>query len=237
MGTTNTLFVYGHWLLLACIPIVAFLTLLFFVAMLLGGTHQGVHRRWFVFFALCFPLLIAGRYVYLQALQASVAREQQLQYDVSRQLQDVATSIAQVGQRAPAFSVTTTSGEVFDLSQSKGKLVVLNFFATWCGPCRAELPHLNTLHEKYKDAGQVEFLVLGLEETDQIVSDFRANEGLSLPMAADPSGAIYAAYAKESIPRTYLIDRDGIILKSLMGFFEPEMMDLESELERLIGLK
>ncbi len=235
MGTTNTLLVYGYWLLLGCIPTVAVLAFVFFVAMLLGGTHQGVRRRWFVFFALCFPMLIAGQYFYLQALQASMGREQQHQYDASRRLQDVATSVAQVGQKAPVFSVTTTTGNAFDLSQAQGKLVVLNFFATWCGPCCAELPHLNTLYEKYKGNEQVEFLVLGREETDQIVSDFQTKEGLSLPMAADPNRAIYAAYATESIPRTYLIDRDGKILRSMMGFYEPEMEELEAQLEKLLG--
>jgi peroxiredoxin len=134
--------------------------------------------------------------------------------------QDEAT-INKTGDMAPAFSCTTLDGNTFDLAKTRGKIVMINFFATWCGPCNQELPVLQKeIWEKYKNNPSFVLVVIGREHSEKDIADFAAKKGLSLPFAPDPKKEIYSLYAKQSIPRNIIIDRDGKILLQVVGYDE-----------------
>ena len=123
-----------------------------------------------------------------------------------------------IGDPAPDISVVMLDGSMKRLSDFRGKLVVLNFFATWCGPCSYELPHLEELWNVLKENDRVTMLVVSREETKDTVVAFISKHGFKFPVALDPSAAAFSQFAEESIPRTYLIGPDGTILFQTLGF-------------------
>jgi len=136
-------------------------------------------------------------------------------------------SLTKIGDTAPVFSIESGGGQVFRLDELRGKVVLLNFFATWCGPCIKELPHLQDLWDHYHDREDFALLVVGREETDETISSFKDKQGFTFPIAADPMRSVYSRYASESIPRTYLISRDGTIVYQSIGYHEEEFARLK----------
>ena len=116
--------------------------------------------------------------------------------------------------------------------------MLLNFFATWCGPCNAELPHLQELWNDLKANERITMLVVSREETEDTVAAFISTHGFTFPVALDPSAAAFSQFAKESIPRTYLIGRDGTILFQTLGFaddsrfYQRELATLRRTIDR-----
>ncbi|WP_397570353.1 TlpA family protein disulfide reductase [Schlesneria sp. T3-172] len=143
-----------------------------------------------------------------------------------------ASSIVQVGDQAPSFSLTDTDGRDFVLDDLRGKVILVNFFATWCGPCLLELPHVQEIWDKHHNNSQFALIVIGREEATEIVSEFRLKQGYTFQMAPDPERIAYSLYASELIPRTYLIGADGKICFSSAGFDEEELAALKSEVAR-----
>ncbi len=120
-----------------------------------------------------------------------------------------------VGHPAPDFTLTTVAGESLTLAAWRGKPVVLNFWATWCPPCRAELPELQAAHERY--AGEVIIVGVNQEEPPTAVAAFAGQVGLSFPLPLDVRGDVSRKYAVRSLPTTFFIDRDGIIRRIQIG--------------------
>jgi len=146
-----------------------------------------------------------------------------------------AASLVRAGDSAPNFRVKTMSGSDFDLEGARGKVILLNFFATWCGPCRQELPHIQKIWDDYKARPGFVLLVVGREETDDSLKAFMATNNYSFPVAADPKRASYALYAEKLIPRTYLIGPDGKILMAHTGFSKEGVEELKAELDRQLA--
>ena len=125
-----------------------------------------------------------------------------------------------VGESAPDFTVAKFDGTQVGLSDLRGKAVVLNFFATWCVPCKYELPHLQELWEDWGENDDFAMLVIGRDESPETVAAFQSERGYTFPMAVDPDGSTYRKFADEGIPRTYLVSHDGKILYQSIGFGE-----------------
>jgi peroxiredoxin len=147
-----------------------------------------------------------------------------------------AATLTAVGQIAPDFTVTTLDGDLIRLSDMRGRIVLLNFFATWCPPCREEMPHLQKLWEEQGRSGKIVMLSVAREETPVEVVPFREERGLTFPMACDPKREIYALYATGFIPRTYVILGDGTIAYQTQGFDEQEFAEMEALLVEAANL-
>jgi peroxiredoxin len=127
-------------------------------------------------------------------------------------------TLVKAGEVAPGFSVTTLDGEIFDLEAQRGKIVVVNFFATWCPPCREELPHLQSdVWEAFRNR-PLTLICVAREEGPEVVGPFLEKSGLNLPVATDEDRAVYARYAEAWIPRTVIIGPDGAVLEHLIDY-------------------
>ncbi len=129
-----------------------------------------------------------------------------------------------VGQQMPAFRVTSTTGQSIDIGSLAGKVVFVNFWATWCGPCLAELPRLEKeVWLKHKSS---KFIMVGIarEQTEAEIAGFASKHGLTYPLAADPKREIYEKFASAGIPRSYVVGADGKIAFQSVGYM-PEEFD------------
>jgi len=132
------------------------------------------------------------------------------------------TTLTAVGQQAPDYTVATIDGGTFNLSAQKGRVVLVNWFATWCPPCQEEMPFLQKdVWEKFAAAGLV-MVSIAREENVAKVKPFVAERGLTWKFAVDPERLAYARYAEAYIPRNQVIGRDGTILFQSEGFEKDE---------------
>jgi len=122
-----------------------------------------------------------------------------------------------LGKPFPDFTVTDIDGNTFTLSEAlkDHEAVLINFWATWCGPCRNEFPAFNKVYEEYKD--RVAFIALSIEPKDsnEVISSFREENGLTLPMGRDEDRKLYLTTETKNIPVTVIVDRFGNV-----GFFQ-----------------
>jgi cytochrome c biogenesis protein CcmG/thiol:disulfide interchange protein DsbE len=120
------------------------------------------------------------------------------------------------GQPAPAFELKALeTGEVVSLAKLKGKPVVLNFWSTWCGPCRIEHPVLEWAFRQY--GNQAQFLGAVFEDTEENARAFVARTGSPYPQLIDPRSRMAVDYGVAGVPETYFIDADGIIRDKFVG--------------------
>jgi thiol-disulfide isomerase/thioredoxin len=130
------------------------------------------------------------------------------------------------------FTVESLKGGTASLSQSKGKLVLLNFWATWCPPCRAEMPSIDSLWKKLKDK-PFTVIAVSVGEEKATVEKFIAEQKYSYPIYLDPQSKLGSAFNASSIPTTYLIDKTGKVIAGIQGSREydgPEVQALFQEL-------
>ena len=121
---------------------------------------------------------------------------------------------ANAPEAAPDFAVETFDGETLRLSDLRGQVVVLNFWASWCPPCRWEMPFFETISQEYKDRGVV-FLGIAISDTIEDASDFADSAGVTYPLALDATNEIARDYETLGLPTTFLIDKDGVIQRRL----------------------
>jgi len=139
------------------------------------------------------------------------------------------TSLIRTGDAAPVFTCTTIDGKTIDISKLRGKVILINFFATWCGPCNLELPVLQKdIWNKYKDNPDFVLIILGREHTEEEVRDFVAKKKFTMPFAPDPGREIFKLYATQNIPRNVIIGKDGKVIFQNMGYSENEFKSLEA---------
>ena len=144
------------------------------------------------------------------------------------------TTFVKEGQMAPDFTFEVEEGVTKKLSDLKGKVVWINFFADWCPPCRKELPHLEKdVFEKFKGK-DLEVLVIGREHDWATVNKFKKSNNYKMNFYPDPKREIFSKYAKQSIPRNFVIDKDGKIVVSSIGFKEEDFNKIIQKVEELL---
>jgi peroxiredoxin len=143
-------------------------------------------------------------------------------------------TIVKEGDVAPDFELTMFDGSVVKLADLKGKVVLLNFWATWCPPCREELSHVEKdIIEKFKGQDFV-FLPVSRGEKKETVAAFREKMGYTFPMGLDTDSLIYKKYAVTYIPRNFLIGKDGKVVKASVGYDDAEFAELIKSIENEI---
>jgi peroxiredoxin len=145
------------------------------------------------------------------------------------------TTLTAVGETAPAFVATTLSGDRFDLAAARGSVVVVSFFATWCPPCREEVPHLERLWQRLEGRDDCEMIALAREEGPDVLEPFVEKMGITYPVAPDPDREVYAHYADMYIPRTVVVDREGRIAYQSSSFDEAEFERVVAAVDEALG--
>ncbi len=207
------------------------LAIVFLVAAI-AGWRGPFRKKRLVRFALCLGAVPLFPLIHAALLYGVVFPYEARQGERLRQERIDAVSFVNLGDMAPSFSITDTSGAEFVLDDLRGKVALVNFFATWCGPCLLELPHIQELWDDNRDNSDFALIVIGRKETNDSVTAFQLKHAYSFPMASDPSGSVYSFYAKELIPRTFLVSRDGKICFTSTGFNEEDMVRLQKELTK-----
>jgi peroxiredoxin len=128
---------------------------------------------------------------------------------------------AEEGALAPDFLLQALDGEETRLSDFRGQSVVLNFWATWCSPCRKEMPQFVAAYEVHGDEGLV-VIGLNLQESESIIRPFAEDFGIEFPVLIDRDGEVGDDYRLLGLPATYFIGRDGVIESAFIGPFEAE---------------
>ncbi|MDR1455049.1 MAG: TlpA family protein disulfide reductase [Tannerella sp.] len=140
-------------------------------------------------------------------------------FSLSGKAQRDTTDVVYLDDPAPAFTIVRDDGTEMPSSLFSGKVMLVNFFATWCPPCQAELAEMEkTLWPKYGRDSDFVLLVIGREHSDAELAEYNARKGFSFPLYPDKNRQIYASFATQFIPRSYLIDRDGKILFVAKGY-------------------
>jgi thiol-disulfide isomerase/thioredoxin len=181
-------------------------------------------------FALAFVLVLVGAYFAYQTLSAqykpqipvpavSNSSKSESVSGASSATGNSSSSVSIPKTAAPDFTVYDSAGKPVKLSDFKGKPIVLNFWASWCSPCKKEMPDFNEVYAKEKD--NVQFLMVnmtdGQEETQQTASEYVKSNGFSFPIYFDLKQQADQVYGVSGIPTTMCIDKDGYILMTFEG--------------------
>ncbi|WP_028551811.1 redoxin domain-containing protein [Paenibacillus sp. UNC451MF] len=131
-----------------------------------------------------------------------------------------------IGQIAPDFELTTLEGTKAKLSDYKGKKVLINFWATWCPPCRVEMPVMQQFYSEYKDKNVVILSVdaTHTEASQTVVASFQRHWGLTFPLVLDVDGQVGKTYQVSAYPATYVLDEQGVIRKKHQGAMDEDML-------------
>jgi peroxiredoxin len=144
-----------------------------------------------------------------------------------------ANAAVQPAATAPDFTLRSMDGPNMRLAEQRGRVVMVNFWATWCGPCRQEMPHLNKLYDKYRDSG---FVLLGVNIDDNAskATDLATKLGLRFPVLLDTDKTVTRLYDMGSMPATVLIDREGKVRHLHRGYREGYELTYDSQVRALL---
>jgi peroxiredoxin len=135
---------------------------------------------------------------------------------------------------APAFSLKDRDGRVRTLADFKGRVVLVDFWASWCAPCKVSFPALDSLHQEFHDTG-LEVVAINVDEDARSAHAFLAGKSPSMTVLFDPKGAAPGAFGVEGMPSSFLIDRNGNIRFRHMGFNPQTKADFRREISILVG--
>jgi peroxiredoxin len=138
-----------------------------------------------------------------------------------------------LGSRAPEFALRDMKGNYVSITGLRGKVVVVNFWATWCPPCRIEMPSLNRLHNDYRSKGLV-VVAVTTESSERGIRNYLSETHLNLPIVLDNDGRVSKIYGVFSLPTSYVIDRSGTVVLYYMGEQNWDSIELRSKIEALL---
>lgn len=152
---------------------------------------------------------------------------------VSYAQEDIAaTTLVKVGDNLPEFTLKALSGGTLSSAELKGKVVLINFWATWCPPCRAELPRLQKeIFEDIQDANLV-VLAISRGEKEQTVKKFIGDKNYTFPVYLDSDSKVYNLFASRYIPRNFVLGKDGKIVWATAGFERKEFAEMITIIRR-----
>lgn len=141
----------------------------------------------------------------------------------------------ETGKYAPAFNLKDINGKKVSLSDLKGKVVLLNFWATTCGPCKAEMPSMNNLHKALCDKGFT-VLAVSIDTSERDVRSFISGKGILFPVLMDEDKEVYFdEYAVLGLPTSFLIDRNGVIIEKFLGVRDWDSPDMTNKIMTLLN--
>lgn len=148
----------------------------------------------------------------------------------------VARTRVDVGLPVPAYSALSLTGDTVSLADLRGKVVLLNTWATWCHPCRDEIPELQALHEKYAARG-LELIGVSVDTdgADEAIREFMRDYRMTYPVWRDPGERVSAQFHTVGVPTTFLIDRAGVLRWRKTGPIQPGDATLAAALEQALG--
>ncbi len=130
---------------------------------------------------------------------------------------------AQAGHPAPEFTLETADGIPISLKDFRGTPIVLNFWASWCGPCRAEMPAFQRIAESH--AGEIMFIGVNTQDQVDRMLAFAEEVGVTYPLPIDTTNAVTATYRVSAFPTTYFIDSDGVITDMVFGGMDQALLE------------
>jgi len=144
---------------------------------------------------------------------------------------------AAIGQPAPDFTLKAADGRSITLSSLRGKVVLVNFWATWCPPCREEMPSMEELYKNYAPGG-LELLAINVEEDGpQIMPEFLRENPHTFPVLFDVDEVVRERYGVFQFPETFVIDREGIIVDKVIGAIDWTSPKVLSEMNRYLRVQ
>ena len=143
------------------------------------------------------------------------------------------TTLVKNSDIVPAFGFEKSPGVDASISDYRGKTVLITFFATWCGPCRKELPEIQSkIYDKYKDNPNFVLLIFGREHSWKEVNEFKKANKYNMPFFPDPERKVFSKFATQSIPRNFLISGEGKVVFSSIGFEEKAFKSLQEAIAK-----
>jgi thiol-disulfide isomerase/thioredoxin len=140
-----------------------------------------------------------------------------------------------IGKPAPSFSVQSANGKGrVSLGSLQGKVVIVDFWATWCGPCKESFPKLQELYTKYQASG-VELVGLSEDDENQGIAEFgQAHGSVKFPIGWDDGKAIAGKYKPPTMPTSFIVDKNGIVRFAHVGYHDSDQAEMEKELKTLM---
>lgn len=196
-----------------------------------------LRKRSTIIIILLIVICIVFAYFYLSYREEKIQREREVEHE--RLYPSLGIQRVEPPEEAEDFTLKTLKGGTMSLKDYRGRLIFLNFWATWCGPCRAEMPSMQRLWEEFKEEDFV-ILAINIQEESKLVSSFMNERGLSFPVLLDEKGKVARSYGIRGIPTTFFLNPEGQIIGKAVGardWASKESFQLIEELlfEALLG--
>lgn len=140
------------------------------------------------------------------------------------------------GKKAPDFILTDIHGKNLSLSSLKGRTVIINFWATWCPPCRAEMPSLNRLYKEYRTRGLV-VLAISTDTSANVVKGYLNKNPFDFTILLDTDNKVSRQFRVFSIPTSFLIDKNSVIIQRYIGEEDWEAPEIKSKVKEALGIQ
>ena len=150
--------------------------------------------------------------------------------------EDIQARPLEIGERAPRYAAISLAGDSVHLDQSRGRVVLLNVWATWCRPCRDEIPILQALHARYASRGlHVVGVSVDARGEEDTIREFATDFRMTYPLWLDPNERVQSTFLAIGVPATFLIDRGGVLRWRHVGPVRPTDSTLVREIERALA--